>query len=580
MNYSLNNAPEPSPLVAALHRVNISVVLPVYNHADYVAGALRSIFDASSQSIEVILVNDGSTDNLEAALSEFKNEPRLRLIHQTNRGLSHALNRGFREAKGCYLSWTSADNKFLPRALDEMADFLHRHPEIGLTYANVRLINESGQPFTGSTYRVNDQLPSDSSVLRLPSQAETLGLFNDNFINACFLFRRSALELVGGHSQSLNGFEDYDFWLRLWAVSEFAHLDSDEPLYLYRLHERSLTHTLELPAIRAAQARVLSEAALLRERLKNPDAEYSGEKELAQLLGIHHCSTEKQAIPRIQAPNRGALLLHPAAELHFRHENFLRYLYQPLRSAILAEPELEDSAVLRPRAWLAPPLRLPGLIRRARHGHMGAITPAPSTLGSLLYFCPDESSSEEQALLVSYISRLSQYTWALLARTAGQRAFADAINLALSDKTRLRILDFSKEPDFDWETPSTDIFSDAPWQERSLLYALSSADAVVSIKSDLSKTDELLELRQEAALAALAGLPVICFPRGKRVHPELGASVLDMPHLCLLNIDDYPNGFSLPALKHSVLDAWLSRNSLEAFRRSLFALLYAKGVEA
>jgi hypothetical protein len=53
-----------------------------------------------------------------------------------------------------------------------------------------------------------------------------------------------------------------------------------------------------------------------------------------------------------------------------------------------------------------------------------------------------------------------------------------------------------------------------------------------------------------------------------------------MPHLCLLNIDDYPNGFSLPALKHSVLDAWLSRNSLEAFRHSLFALLYAKGVEA
>jgi len=224
----------------------ISVVLPVYNQARYLADSIQSVFAAHQKfPLELIVVDDGSTDNFTQVFQEFHDE-RLRLIRQPqNQGLAAALNTGFGHARGQLLSWTSADNLYEPQCLDILASFLEAQPTIGFVYGNVRLIDELGKPAMQSNYRQLDQAPQDSSVLLLPRCPEALPEWHDNFINACFLYRRSVYEQVGAFRSDLAGAEDFDYWLRVGLVSKLAHVGLAQPLYRYRLHDQSFTSRLE-----------------------------------------------------------------------------------------------------------------------------------------------------------------------------------------------------------------------------------------------------------------------------------------------------------------------------------------------
>lgn len=592
----INVPPEPEAAQPQPAPPSISVIIPVYNHASYIAEALHSVWESTRYPTEVILVNDGSTDGLAAALEPFKNEKRLQILDQKNRGLSHALNAGFARASGRFVTWTSADNGYAPGALDRLADFLIAHPTVGMTYGNVQLIDEAGNPALDSNYRRNDQSPDNSSVLSLPRMADTLGSFNDNFINACFLLRRSVLALVGGHSQELNGFEDYDFWLRLSAVAPIEHIGVDKPLYSYRLHENSLTHTLRMDEIRLQQVRSLTAAAKASAYLKNPDARISSTslsdtelQLLSKQLGIP--SEESVAVSRgdklLEISSKElarSVLLRPAfaENISFRHGGLSRYQFSSLKTIFFAEPGPQTALEFLPMAELLPPIRLPQMLRRARDSSLGAVTKAEKSYASLLYFCPDdqEQSAWEFKQLVGLISRSPIYTWVLFARTKTQRKFADQVNSALSDNTYLRIIDISEEPNTDWEPVQEEHFSDSPWQERSLLYALSSVEGVISLKSDLAQISQLLELRQELALAAAAGLPLIA-GHEKFAKSALSELAFDAPHLSLVELDrELTFSQPPPRVSFTALDEWLERQSISAFRSAILTLLQAKSVPA
>jgi glycosyltransferase involved in cell wall biosynthesis len=109
--------------------------------------------------------------NLEIELKDLIDDTRCFFYKQENKGLSAALNRGFSLARGNFLTWTSADNRYLPNALTKMADFLLCNPCIGLVYANVELINEKGKPEKNSLYRAHDKPVHNSNKLFLPLQA-------------------------------------------------------------------------------------------------------------------------------------------------------------------------------------------------------------------------------------------------------------------------------------------------------------------------------------------------------------------------------------------------------------------------
>ena len=223
------------------YRPLVSVVLPVWNQAGFLEESIQSVLGQSYEEIELIVVDDGSSADLATVLDGLAGDPRLRVIRKDHKGIARALNSGFRLAKGELLTWTSADNVMHGEAVETLADFMLRHPGSDMVYANIELMDERAEPLIGSDLRVNNQRLHASHVLDLPESVETLGLAEDNFIGACFMYRRPAAGVVGDYDGSRLGTEDYDYWLRMHLCGTIRHLDSDTCLYRYRVHGESLT---------------------------------------------------------------------------------------------------------------------------------------------------------------------------------------------------------------------------------------------------------------------------------------------------------------------------------------------------
>ena len=207
--------------MSAGNRKLVSIVLPVYNGAPYLQQSIQSCLTQTYEKIELIVVDDASQDN-SVDIVRAHADPRIRLIrHETNRKLPAALNTGFRESSGAYLTWTSHDNYYAPTAIAELVQFLERSPGVDFVYSDEYIIDERHHTF---------QLDRTGPVERLVEQS---------CLGGCFLYTRAVYEKLGPYDERLFLAEDYDYWLRALASFKLAHLD--RPLYYYRLHPRSLT---------------------------------------------------------------------------------------------------------------------------------------------------------------------------------------------------------------------------------------------------------------------------------------------------------------------------------------------------
>jgi len=233
-------APAPAAPRLLLRRPLISVVLPVWNHGRFLAQSIASVLDQSYSRLELIVVDDGSTEDLSPVLARFS-DSRLRYFRKPHSGVADTLNAGFRRARGEFLTWTSADNAMQPRMLETLLDYLLRHPGVDMVYGDMELMDERGEPLRDSDYRVSCQRPEANHKLQLPRALDALGVINDNFIGACFLYRRGIAQIVGEYDSSLLGTEDYDYWLRMSELGTMRHVDSDECLYRYRVHDETLS---------------------------------------------------------------------------------------------------------------------------------------------------------------------------------------------------------------------------------------------------------------------------------------------------------------------------------------------------
>jgi glycosyltransferase involved in cell wall biosynthesis len=219
----------------------ISVVLPVYNGAPFIAASIESVLDQTYTDFELIVVDDGSTDDTPSILQRYFTDPRVRVIRQPNRKLPSALNAGFAEARGEFSTWTSADNLMHPDMLAELSEFLGSNPDAEMVYADYELIDGDGHPALETDFCRDYQTPEGANVLHLPYDPGELSFIQNNYIGGCFLYRTWAARAVGEYSTDCFGFEDYDFWLRMNALFRIAHLGRRETLYTYRLHSASLT---------------------------------------------------------------------------------------------------------------------------------------------------------------------------------------------------------------------------------------------------------------------------------------------------------------------------------------------------
>lgn len=182
--------------------ITVSIVLPCYNGANFLAQSIDSVIAQTYADWELILVNDCSTDNsLEIMQDYASRDSRIRIINnEHNLKLPGALNRGFQEAKGKYLTWTSHDNRMAPTMLKEFVNYLDNNPDKGLVTACYAAFSlKTGEQL----YEVHHPDPQ----LHLPLY---------NCVCYAFMYRREILETVGDYDTTLFLVEDYDYWVRIW----------------------------------------------------------------------------------------------------------------------------------------------------------------------------------------------------------------------------------------------------------------------------------------------------------------------------------------------------------------------------
>ncbi len=216
------------------------MVLPTYNGATYLAQSIESVLAQTHTALELLIVDDCSTDSTPAIIDRYAaQDSRLRpLRHTVNKKLPGALNTGFAAAQGDFFTWTSDDNLYRPAALATLLAALQAQPAAGVVYADYTLIDGQGRP------------------LRRVRVAPPAAIVYKAVVGACFLYRRELHVALNGYDETLFLAEDYDFWLR--AALRGPLLPLPEDLYLYRMHEGSLTEQ------KRQQVLARREAVLLR----------------------------------------------------------------------------------------------------------------------------------------------------------------------------------------------------------------------------------------------------------------------------------------------------------------------------
>lgn len=198
----------------------VSVILPTYNAATYLGKAIDSILAQRYRHFELIIVNDGSTDDTQKLLAQYK-DPRITVINQINLGLPKALNQGIGLAKGKYIARQDADDISLLERLSEQVAFMEQNPNCALLGTWSRITTamdlEPGNSNLSSRYH---QHPSSNG------QLQVLLLLNNQFVHSSVMIRANCLHSIGHYSENPEHYppEDYDLWLRIAQSHCIANL--------------------------------------------------------------------------------------------------------------------------------------------------------------------------------------------------------------------------------------------------------------------------------------------------------------------------------------------------------------------
>lgn len=197
----------------------VSVVIPTFNGAHFLAQTIESALAQTYPSLEVIVVDDGSTDETPAIVAAFGS--RVRYVRQANAGTAAARNRGILEARGEYIALLDHDDLWLPRKLERQLPVFATDPLIGVVFARIEFFRTETGEVTAQYFPGSELGPHDLLAHRvLPIQT--------------VVFRRSALEAVGPFDVCLRGTDDWDLGIRLSA--RFRAIGVPETLARVRLH--------------------------------------------------------------------------------------------------------------------------------------------------------------------------------------------------------------------------------------------------------------------------------------------------------------------------------------------------------
>lgn len=228
----------------AAHNPVVSVVIPVFNGAPFVAKAVESVLAQGVPNVEIIVVDDGSTDGTQTVLAGLAETAGIRWFQQDHGGPARSRNRGIGEAKGEFIALLDCDDLWLPDKLEAQLAVMRSRPTVGVVHTDYEVVDEQG--------RIEDRVQARHS--REPLVRAFAG--GHTALPSTLLIRRAVLDRVGALDAELYGSEDSDLTIRLHAATEFACIDRVLVRKLQRGHGYrdmafdEMTHRLKVLASR------------------------------------------------------------------------------------------------------------------------------------------------------------------------------------------------------------------------------------------------------------------------------------------------------------------------------------------
>jgi len=245
----------------------ITVIIPVYNRPTLVQEALQSVLDQTYPNLEIIVVDDGSTDDTPLALQTFGDQ--IRIIHQKNKGVSAARNTGIENSDGNWIAFLDSDDIWLPEKLSLQMQFFENHPDARICQTEEIWIKNGKRLYPKKKHKKKS------------------GMIFENCLPLCIvspsavMIHREMFEWVGTFDESLPACEDYDLWLRISCQYPIYLLD--QPLIIKRGgHDDQLSQ-----AIRLDRFRIRALVKLLKSNVLTDDQNKLAKNELERKCRIY-----------------------------------------------------------------------------------------------------------------------------------------------------------------------------------------------------------------------------------------------------------------------------------------------------
>lgn len=192
----------------------MSVVIPVFNGAAYVAKAVQSVRNQTMQDVEIIVVDDSSTDGTQEILMELERSAGIRMVLQQHQGASVARNTGIERARGDFIAFLDSDDVWLPEKLARQLDYFEKHPEVGLVYTDLEIVGEDGV--------VQNRMSARDC--REPMVRAFVDGHGPEMSTS--LIRSDVVRKAGGLNPAIYFTrEDMDFFIRVYRMTEFGCVD-------------------------------------------------------------------------------------------------------------------------------------------------------------------------------------------------------------------------------------------------------------------------------------------------------------------------------------------------------------------
>ncbi|OGH97973.1 MAG: hypothetical protein A2104_05240 [Candidatus Melainabacteria bacterium GWF2_32_7] len=210
-----------------MRKPKVSVIITTYNRLDYLGYAIESVLNQTYDDLELIIVDDGSTDNTREFVNSYYDD-RIIYHYQENKGQNPARNKGMELARGEYIAHLDSDDTWTSTKLEKQVNILENNADIGLVYCGTLLIDKQ-----------NNNIGTQPMIIHNGNVLDKLLMTNFLYNGSCALFRKECLEKVGLFDESFKRMTDWEFYLKFAIYYKFYGIN--EYLLKYRIHNETMS---------------------------------------------------------------------------------------------------------------------------------------------------------------------------------------------------------------------------------------------------------------------------------------------------------------------------------------------------